>query len=68
MPKSPKVPFMLRHKRNKLIPILLSGYQSFTRVRILILKYLINYDVQPLHQPIFTTLRLKLYLIQAEAT
>lgn len=67
MPKSPKVSFMLRHKRNKLIPILLSGYPSFTRVRIVILRHLINCGVQPLHLPIFTMLRLKLYLIQAEA-
>lgn len=66
--KSLKVPLILWHKRNTLISILLSGYQSFIRIRILFLKSLLNYDVHPFFLLIFIMLRFKLYLTKAETT
>lgn len=47
--------------------ILLSEYQSFTTIRILIIKTLLDYDVQPFLLPTFTMLRFKLDLNKAEA-
>ena len=47
--------------------ILLSEYQSFTTIRILIIKTLLDYDVQPFLLPTFTMLRFELDLNKAEA-